>query len=1510
MGLKIVISSAVELAEKDYVKEALEEIKKQLSVNFDWVYDCADHATYWHIKSKQDKIISKILSADWFVCLIPKQSVGLMTWEELKIVLQAVRSGSNIVVSVFHPHNPSDSEINAPIPERHISYDDIVKESQAILGNSYQQYCVDYETGIKYGLQSEFREEFCRLYYTDKVFRTQHLAGLAKLGAKVTPADVYSDEERAKQANGFIENSYCTRQSVDGKLEESLANNRKFIVLQGAPGSGKTRAMYQLLANPDNLSLASDKKYALGALANENIIVVTQDNVSQVYDFLVSEDAISCHNANIDNKGVPFTRYVLICDQLKDVFGMIIDKEKLYKFFELVGHLDHVRMIATTIPSAFTNFCERWSGYTRKPLENDNLTKVITIPQISDDDDEVEIRNWMSNAFGCAPDKETFGDHIPQLNDYKEKIVDKLYVYAKENDILADFLSAIQITEVFRRDTALFLPIMIVRANIIAKYDKFSYDIRKKLVDVVNFLIANNVIWVRYAPSNDNSESRIIKKLRYKDLELEYEIDDNEDFLFDGEEFCESPISTSYTYGVNEIILEHLLDVDPNKHIGRGDTLLHNYRVAKDVNRMATEFHRAFPNITNLRRILPRIPRNESYEESRIALWDFIYDKCKGMKDVVDADKFEFLTTIGILVGYAKEISDVRDAIAILEEKGIKPGYSILGELYSVGLRLGKECRDEIGKYIEEMCKKYELHYNSLFSMSRKIIFFDIPFDEAIENVKNAKYEIQGALLQLNDIPHTVSEDDLEWGNLVRLLATLSKRCENVEQWLQVLDLHRSLGIKLRRAAIRQFFYVVANCNTKIDLNTDETQDRIYQNLKKLLADYKAIVGEDNIEACFFSAVEASDCFRQTHAIYNLYVKTFDHDNPRLISRVLTAVRNKEFQKALNFLIEVNEKFKATGSELNSICFNNLIKVAPNMGEAVALVPHIPHLQEQTVVNILKLLKNKRKIKDSSKRTGQDTDPKIFYYAYSLIMREEFFEFRKSPYVIGILYDIARTAKQERFIRGKFLSHLSDKEKSRLIDLIDHSTTITSIRIGKNYRTLDEVWDIFNTCRNYYLKEQKYVNSEIYNSMMRKIGYLCKEEELNAQRKRLKEIIDKDSKRIIKDVYFHTSQYCFFPEKQIFGSDGNINSEFLRDISLSAVSKLKPLNSVLYMLLQGNEFEEVWKFYEYIVRNYEQSGKRKEVRPDIRTVTYLIEASTTKEQFEEAVKQSKVWYTDRQLRLNKIFSDAYNDKRSKFEPEQRTNRGDKVVPNDVSQQDYRQRTDDIICRAKKDIHYYGGLTSTMLNKYLSDVLTIKKNIEESKHLDFKTKDKCKKGTFFNIMENLINECKDQLMLDSLSYYYLIQLSPQDKVQQWMNEVRAKENIYKYDILICTTMAQNKMVCRADIDMAMDYFEFWEDIINDIGYDPSDPTSIDSSTLKDYKGESDYDGYWVTRELHCRHEMYYYDYRLKKYGKVDKVTLRFLKQQMELFAKYGVPFPCYYDKDFQKEIEAHKDLLKD
>ena len=56
MSLKIIISSAVELKEKDCIKEALMELEKQHSIMIDDLYDCAEHATTWGLKSKQEGI--------------------------------------------------------------------------------------------------------------------------------------------------------------------------------------------------------------------------------------------------------------------------------------------------------------------------------------------------------------------------------------------------------------------------------------------------------------------------------------------------------------------------------------------------------------------------------------------------------------------------------------------------------------------------------------------------------------------------------------------------------------------------------------------------------------------------------------------------------------------------------------------------------------------------------------------------------------------------------------------------------------------------------------------------------------------------------------------------------------------------------------------------------------------------------------------------------------------------------------------------------------------------------------------------------------------------------------------------------------------------------------------------------------------------------------------------------------------------------------------------------------
>lgn len=144
-------------------------------------------------------------------------------------------------------------------------------------------------------------------------------------------------------------------------------------------------------------------------------------------------------------------------------------------------------MIAISISSAFDNFCKRWVNHGRDPIMKDEqLTEVIEIPQISSDEEESVMRIWMRNELPGKSVAETFGDYIPQLNDYK--IVDRLYEEINNLDCLREFLSALQITEIFRHDTALFLPVLIARKNCYPERDPESWkEFNPKMVKVLNF---------------------------------------------------------------------------------------------------------------------------------------------------------------------------------------------------------------------------------------------------------------------------------------------------------------------------------------------------------------------------------------------------------------------------------------------------------------------------------------------------------------------------------------------------------------------------------------------------------------------------------------------------------------------------------------------------------------------------------------------------------------------------------------------------------------------------------------------------------------------------------------------------------------------------------------------------------------------------------------------------------------------------------------------------------------
>ena len=1313
---------------------------------------------------------------------------------------------------------------------------------------------------------------------------TDQLSNYTRKGFEVLAEELYFDKERARSKNGFFPNKYFPRASVDGQLAKALMEQRKYIILLGVPGSGKTRAMYQLLANPQEIGQSEKSLYALGELSKKDVVILNQDNVTDILHLLEWE-------LNNINAGSKEHEIILLCDQLKDVFRMLQNDDVFFSFFDILSKLPHVQMIATSIPSAFNSLCERWKEYGRRPLEDDQLTAKIVIPQISQDPENVNFRNWIQNEFQANTFAESIGDYIPRLNSYKQAIVKRLYLKIADLPCLATLLSAMQIVETYRHETPLFLPVMIARMNW-NHTGKSTNDFIKEIVNTLNYLISNNVIKVT------SPDKGVLVRMYENMFQLNYDLDDEEEFIFDGETFPETPLSTSYSYGVNEIVWNYLEQEDANKHIRGEETLLKDFQNVKDVVRAAKEYYVAVHKVSTLRRILPRIPRTDCYYDASEKLWEYVYKEFQKSDMYID-DQEEFIVAVGMLIGRSRNISQVKDSIKILEKKGITPDYNIIGELYSVGYRLDNDNKKEIASLIDFIRSNYGLVDDSFFSLTRRIVFEGLDFNSAICLVKDTKYII-GETLQ--DVGNILINNKKEMFSIRQMFGVVGQKAESINQWIDLFELYNWAKITISRKALRNFFAVVADeqYRHESDINL------LREYLQNIFEKYPSCIATEDEESAYFYSIEKTQNFKQALIIYKDYRYRFNRDNQRLISIALRTLRDNEFQSALNFLIEVNESMKKNDEALSVICYNNLIKMAPNVSEALSVIPFMPYLQENTIANILQVVK-KRRIIDENSKTGKKEDPKRFFYAYEVVMQGGFYEFRSSPYVIGLLYDLATTPKQEKFIRDIFLNgvFLQDIEEVKKCELIDYSTAIASIRIQKNYRSIDEIWSIFNTCRKHYSDQMLYVNSEIYSNMMRKIFYLCKNDKtlLDSQMRKMYEVIKNDGNRIIRDESYYSSLYRYIPEKQVVNDKGNITEKFKKDFQESNILHIRPLNNIMASL-KPLGFDVVWNFYEYIVDYYKKHGRWSSLRPEIRTITYLMETVQNEDQLIKVEEAVKKWVSESTANNSRVFQDAYkhalevsgligNVMSDKCDT---TIVSTKVEDIDIEEylnnkRNYKEETNYIINMAQKDIYLYGSLSASQLNKYLIRLCAIKDDIYKDTNMRNEVVRKCTKGLYWNVFDNLIDAQEDYICLDAESYISLLKLSCDDKEAGfWIDKLIDLKDHCKYSFVTCRQMATSVDVARYDIDLSLDFFEFWEKIMDDIGYDPSDADSFTCMTQKEKYGTiTDYDNYWSTRREHLIREMKHYSKKIS-YGVVDKAALKFVKEQMLLFEKYNVEFP--------------------
>lgn len=1522
MGLKILISSAIRLKQKEIVKESLNEIKES-GITIDWVYDCAEHSTMLGLSSKQQLIDREEISrSDWFICLMPEKTVGINTWKELETALGYLKNGEPIVISIFHPLTFLEGTGTEELTEGKMSFEEVRKKTGEILGNQAEQYWVSYEYGNEEDFRNNFKEEFRKLYYSDRVFRDLHLNGLSAKGRDIKAKSVYFDENRADIINGFIEDKYFARESVDGRIQNALEENRQIIVLQGTPGSGKTRALYQLMVDYEKNDTGGYSLYALGSLADKRVIVINRDNVFDVLRFMREEE-------NLQRQGIPLSEYYLFCDQLKDVFGMVTRDEELFDFFERLTHYDHVRLLATSTPSAFKQFKERWNEYGRQPFDDKVVTELITIPPISADVQQAEIRNWIKDSLPGSVSAESIGDHIVSLNRYKEAIVESLYGKVHEYRYLPHFLKAVQIITTFRKDTALFLPLILMRCNLegggaepIARN-----EFVKETVRMLNFLISKNVIWVRHLPHGKESDPRIVKVFTEDTFSLEFGLDDDEDFTFDGEVYPQTLIPTSYAFGVNEIVWEHLRKEDANRHYAHRKTLLPDYNSKEGILRAAKEFYRAFRSVVSLRRILPRVPYTEVFYEARTEVWKFIRKEF-GKIEPQNTEREEFLLLASLLIGRAQTFEDILEVEKIIEERGMKPNYIVVGELYTWGQRLNGEAKVRMADHIDKLRCENGLDHQDFFSLSREITFLDLDFSEAIERIRTATYQLDnygGKVLNLIEASSSMADDSLQRNNLRRLLETSADKADTPEKWLEIFETYCQLGLTVRRTLIWSFFSNVREYGLRLYNTAPESvADRsvINEFLTVITEKFPTVISREDEESVYFAAVENSHNFKEALPVYDKYLKKYGTDNPRLVSVLFSCAMYNEYQALLGFMNNLEKRMAASGRKPSHILYNNLLKATPSSSEALNLVKRLPLVQEYTLAIILRGMALKRKIIDWDTKSGTKKDPMNFFYAYSAVNRPEFKNVRHSPYVVRLLYELTTTPKQERYIREKFLAGIPEVKKK---EFIDYSPTVTNTRLFKNYRNLDEVWEIFNTFRNHWREKELFVPSDAYCGMIGKIQFLAETPEiLERNRERLRRIIlREDWDRILKDGYFICNVYRFFKEEKIFDSDGEVGREFQLELAKSNLKAVKPLNStLLHIVKSGADYVKVKKFYDFIEDFYVRNNKWETLRPDLRTATLLIQSVETREQMESAYREALRWVPAETLLSNKIFIEKYNEKREGFGLETMTrDSGTRLkkakLKEDRSRLTFMERSNRVIESIRKEIYLYNSLTALSFNRYLKELRELVDDIRFRFKDDIPKINSLRGGLYYHCLkENILEPYSDLIEMDGLSYVYLLQLIPaKEAAKEWIDRLRTEEEVLKYDFVVCSAVAQSDDLCKADIDTGLDFFYHWEDIMYDIGYDPSDPESFSDESKKwEGNGFTDYDGFWATRNLHSYREMAHYWRRINETPRfVDYTALQFIKNQMELFEDFGVPFPPFKRNgkylDFKKEIDNHPEAFE-
>ena len=1112
MNLDIIISGSRFGKEREIIIQIL---RQYTQAN---VYDCNDYATDIIRESKQAEINAFIRHCDWYVLVASTNTYGQYTFEEWNIITSCIKQKSREqMVTIIRCDNVAQSTKEQQIQDNgkypFTSFEAKLVEQGISPHNFYVTYT--YDKDFK-SLQQAITKELDIVVNKNLVLR-KYTTPLRCVTAK----HVFTNQYRTEKSNGFVENMYLRRNTLDDVLE----HNNSFAFIIGAPASGKTRAMYEFLKQRAQIK------------PEARMLAVNSRNLEETVNCL--ENYQRWHHTLINGDTQDLSDYYFVCDQVNDMLYTETNIGLFARLYRIAVEQFNAHLLCTSLTESYRDLTEhpKWkeaftfTSYSEiaiRKLQDEPVEFVSKLERLMTDDDYPSTR---------SPKREVIGDYIKGLVDYNESIMNAVNNYSKKRkNIIEHFIKAYHTIRIFRRGNIIPLGLLV---KVLEQITGIQFN-TASVNELLDFFKENNILSV-YSTEFDPELPNISDNL------FEY---DNELLHMRYPACFLIRIDNDYIWN----ILYEQYAYDREK--------------TEDMEKCMSYYCQAFLQdapITTLRRIIARSPSvilSMFYGAHPDNVRSFVMAKLKRLcqdDNLWAHNSNDLCLLIAHVLHRSQNLEEFQNDFRMVST-WTKNRFNLTEETVAELMGFTQHRSSVIQKQLKEFLFSNGWDFSSHTGISFYYHSRMIQYLTSFEEVKT--YMEEKVLIPIV-LEGQYGDEGLIDNNRQTLLRSLLCFCKDTIQLSCILRWAQQLQVKINRDIIYLLNKLIKD-STKLQYPQENAL------ALQILSDFFNHIHINDIgqDLLYYYLIDMACCFQNALTFYQ-QGENFLVQNPglnkRAISTMLNRSRPDEFSLIYRYFFNEGKLCK----KLPQVSRNLLLKQM-NFSDSIALLDLLfNQADEDSTPDVNTLI---------SLLTGLKLDDYAYQNLLQMLCHPRLQGIHYNESVICMMLQYCNGEPQEAYIIEQFIKpnhcqylvkkYGKAKNKEQLKQEVEnywnslaYDERIVTARIKNTFnRKFFNIKEYTFTTMNNLLQQKKAIDSSLFNNMLRKLFYLYENNcgkptidrhQFDKFRREILSFLEQKTnvidistgitrKRIdllIKDEYFYANFYRIFPEKAIRKDD-------------------------------------------------------------------------------------------------------------------------------------------------------------------------------------------------------------------------------------------------------------------------------------------------------------------------------------------------------------------------------------